>query len=90
MQKVVPDMGIPVSILPGILIMDCNFGPERHGAAKASRIAERNAKLDVDHSQHVKPLRKMIKIGHKLGCPASIHVKETFVVSKFEEVNNLI
>ena len=73
-------------VLPGLHILDCNYGPERNKWNKRKAAEHREKKQNVDHSQ-ASVSKVHIQHGHKVDCPARICIKETFLLEGYQHVN---
>ena len=83
---VVPRREQPHIVLPGILVYDCNYGPERNAMNKWKAMDCHEKKQNVDHSQ-AGVSKLQIQWGHKVDCPARICVKETFLLKEYQPVS---
>ena len=83
---VVPRRDQPHIVLPGILVYDCNYGPERNATNKWNAMDRREKKQNVDHNQ-AGVSKLQIQQGHKVDCPAQICVKETFLLEEYKPVS---
>ena len=83
---VVPRREQPHIVLPGILVYECNYEPERNAMNKRKAMERREKKQNVDHSQ-ASVLKLQIQRGHKVDCPARICVKETFLLEHYQHVS---
>ena len=82
----VPKRDKPHVVVPGLHILECNYGPERNKWNKRKAAERREEKQNVDHSQaSVSTVR--IQRGHKVDCPARICIKETFILEGYQHVN---
>ena len=82
---VVPKKDKPHVVLPGIHILDCNYGPERNKWNKQKAAERRERKQNVDHPQ-ASGSKLQLQRGHKVDCPARIIVKETFLIEGYQHV----
>ena len=48
---VVPDIGVPMLILPGSRCYDCGYGQEHNAFNKSKKKNEHEEKVNVDHPQ---------------------------------------
>ena len=83
---VVPRREQPHIVLPGILVYECNYGPERNLTNKQKAMEHHEKKWNVDHSQ-AGVLKLQIQQGHKVDYPAQICVKETFLLEEYQPVS---
>ena len=83
---VVPKKGKPHVVLPGLHILNCNYGPEQNKWNKRKAAEGREKKQNVDHSQ-VSVSKVHIQRGHKVDCAARICIKETFLLEGYQHVN---
>ena len=75
---VVPKKDKPHIVLPGLHILDCNYGPEQNKWNKRKAAEGGEKKQNVDHSQ---------ASVSKVDCPARICIKETFLLEGYQHVN---
>ena len=68
---VVLKKGKPHVVLPGLHILDCNYGPEQNKWNKRKDAEGQEKKQNVDHSQ-ASVSKVHIQHGHKVDCPARI------------------
>ena len=83
---VVPRREQPHIVLPGILVYECNYGPERNTTNKQKAMECHKKKQNVDHSQ-AGVSKLQIQQGHKVDCPVQICVKETFLLEEYKHVS---
>ena len=82
----VPKRDKPHVVVPGLHILECNYGPERNKWNKRKAAERREKKQNVDHSQ-ASVSTVHIQRGHKVDCPAWICIKETFILEGYQHVN---
>ena len=82
----VPKRDKPHIVVPGLHILECNYGPERNKWNKRKAAERQEKKQNVDHSQ-ASVSTVHIQRGHKVDCPARICIKETFILEGYQHVN---
>ena len=83
----VPAMNTPHVILPGVYSLDCNYGPDRNKLNKWKWIDRKTNEKDVDHNQTASMSKLIIQRGHKVACPATISIKETYCLDEKYDVS---
>ena len=75
----------PHIVLPGLHILDCNYGPEQNKWNKKKAAECRERKQNVDHPQ-ASVSKVQIQCGHKVDCPTWICIKKTFLLEGYQHI----
>ena len=84
---IIPRRDKPHIVLPGELKQECNYGPDRNLRQKKKWAAKKEKDKDIDHSQTSYVSKLIIQRGHKVDCPATICMKEAFILESYNEVH---
>ena len=67
-------------------MQECNYGPDRNKRQKRKWASKKEKDKNIDHNQTAYVSKLIIQRGHKVDCPVTICIKESFVLESYNEV----